>query len=172
MRIARECPDHRFILTLVRCNGMEEFVDTLIEENRSLGDPVDLRVNVPHEEMATLMQEAGIYLHTHSPGSRFGMPVSIGEAMATGAYVIGRRCTGSEAYIGDAGDLYDDEDQAAHLVRMTTGWSEEQWRRAEVRAIDRAYGHFLDSEVLRPILEDWIRLAAESASSTSLRIPA
>ena len=172
MRIARECPDHRFVLTLARCNGIEEFVDVLIEENRALGEPVDLRVNVPPEEMALLMQEAGIYLHTHSPGSKFGMPASIGEAMATGAYVIGRRCLGSEAYIGDAGDLYDDEDQAARLVRMTTEWSGEQWRRAEVRSIDRAYGQFLDSDVLRPILEDWVRLAAESTSPASLRASA
>ncbi|WP_217551054.1 hypothetical protein, partial [Pantoea sp. GbtcB22] len=71
------------------------------------------------------------------------MPVSIAEAMATGAVVFGRRCAAAESYIGYAGQCYDDEDQAVQLVNATAEWSDEQWRQASKRAIDRAYGQFL-----------------------------
>ena len=151
------------MLLLIRCNHAEAVVDELIEHNKSLGSPVDLRVNVPHDETAALVREAGIFLHTHSPGAIYGMPVSVCEAMATGAYVIGRRCAGSEVYIGDPSQCYDDEDHAARLIKMTTEWSDERWHQEQVRAIDHAYGHFVDSVVLRPILDEWIKIASASA---------
>jgi glycosyltransferase involved in cell wall biosynthesis len=172
MRVARKCPDHRFVLALVRCNENEAVVDELIEQNRALGSPVDVRVNVPHEEMASLVRRAGIFMHTHAPGSGYGMPVSICEAMATGTYVIGRRCAAAEVYIGDPSQCYDDEEDAARLIRMTTEWSPERWHQAQVRAIDHAYSKFVDSMVLRPILEDWMRIAAETAPAASLPISA
>jgi Glycosyl transferase family 2 len=172
MRVARECPNHRFVLAVVRCNDSEAVVDELVEQNRSLGSPVDLRVNVPLDEMASLVRKAGIYLHTHAPDGTYGMPASVCEAMATGAYVIGRRCAASEDYIGEESHCYDDEEQAARLIRMTTEWSRERWHQAQVRAIDRAYGHFVDSVVLRPILEDWMSIAAHAAAAVPLRISA
>jgi glycosyltransferase involved in cell wall biosynthesis len=129
MSVARECPDHRFLLLLGRCNRAEEVVEELIEQNQLLGSPVELRVNVSPDETASLVRQAGIYLHTHAEGGSYGMPVSVCEAMATGAYVIGRRCAASELYMGDPTRFYDDLDQAARLVRMTTECSEDRWHR-------------------------------------------
>jgi hypothetical protein len=159
VRAARRCPKHQFVLALVRTKGRPECVEEMIEYNRSMGSPVDLRVNVPVEQMSELMSRAAIYLHTHSPECVYGMPVSIAEAMATGAVVFGRRCAAAESYIGDAGQCYDDEDQAVQLVNATAEWSEEKWRQASNRAIDRAYGQFLDTSALQPVLEDWLRMS-------------
>ena len=89
------------MLVLGRALDAESYVEKYIEHNQSLGSPVDLRVNVDAEEVSALVREAGIYLHGYAFGSPFGMPVGICEAMATGAYVIARRCEGIDTYLGD-----------------------------------------------------------------------
>ncbi len=167
MRVARACPDHRFVLLLVRCNGAENTVEELIEQNQMLGSPVDFRVNAPLDEAAAVVRQAGIYLHTSGLDSTYGMPMSVCEALATGSYVVGRRCTVAELEIGDAGECYDDEEQAVRLIKMTTGWSDEQWHAAQVRAIDRAYGHHVDSLVLAPMLKEWMSVSATAEAVRS-----
>jgi hypothetical protein len=166
IRLAQKCPEHRFVLAAVRTSGSMGALEEAIEYNRSLGNPVDLRVAVQPEEMAELTRRAGIYLHTHAPDSRYGMPISICEAMATGGYVIGRRCPASVAYIGNPAQCYDDEDGAARLVNETLTWTPEQWRQKQLEAVDRAYRFHADTIVLRPILEEWLRLAAERSGET------
>jgi glycosyltransferase involved in cell wall biosynthesis len=162
--VARSCPDHRFVLVLARCNEHERFLDKVDAYNRKLGSPVELRINEPVEQVAALVREAGIYLHTHGLAVPYGMPISIAEAMATGSYVIGRRCRASEAYIGNAGRVYGSAAEAAQQIQRTAQWSDEQWQRAQRRAVERAYRHFADIRVLRPMLEDWLRIAGPSTS--------
>lgn len=156
---ALACPDHRFVLVLAHCNGHERFLDKVAAYNRKLGNPVDLRFDQPVEQVAILLREAGIYLHTHGLGVPYGMPISIAEAMASGCHVIGRRCRASEAYIGNAGRVYRSAAEAVEQIRRTTEWSDEQWQRARHLAVERAYRYFADIHVLRPMLEDWRRIA-------------
>lgn len=131
----------------------------MIDWNKSLSEPVEIRVNVQHEDVAALSRRAGIYLHTTNPAEPFGMPVSISEAMATGAYLIGRRLPAAAAYIGDAGALYESPAEAAQLIHQTLQWSKSQWQQARTRSIDRAYGCFAHTEVLAPLVEHWHQLA-------------
>jgi glycosyltransferase involved in cell wall biosynthesis len=162
--VARSCPEHRFVLVLGRCNEHERFLEKVEAYNHKLGNPVELRINQPVEQVAALVREAGIYLHTHGLAAPYGMPISIAEAMATGSYVIGRRCRASEAYIGNAGRIYGSAAEAAEQIQRTMQWSDEQWQRAQSRAVERAYRHFADIHVLRPMLEDWRRIAGPSLS--------
>jgi len=157
--VALRCPDHEFVLLLVECAGEGAYLEELQAYNGSLGNPVDLRVNVAVEDVAELMARAGIYLHTHGLITPYGMPISIAEAMATGSYVIGRRCAGSQAYIGEAGALYDDCDEAVALIHETEGWSEERWRSTRLEAVERAYERFADIQVLPAMLDDWLSMA-------------
>lgn len=157
LRVAKRLSGHRFVLAVARTPGT--YADTLADYNRSLGNPVDLRINLSHEEVAKISKEAAVYLHTDALTEPFGMPVSIAEAMATGSYVVARRCAASEAYVGDAGRLYDTEVEAEALVRETEGWSDERWARARMAAIDRAYRHFAGDSALRPLFDDWTRVA-------------
>jgi glycosyltransferase involved in cell wall biosynthesis len=158
-RIARLCPDHRFVLVLGRATHEEAFTDRLVAENEALGNPVEICVNLTPEEIAPLLRRAGIFLHTFDPGLPYGMPMAIGEAMASGCWIVARRCPGSAEHVGDAGALYDTPEEAAALVRQTLAWSEERWKRAQLASIEWAYERHADSRVLRPILEDWIRIA-------------
>ena len=132
----------------------------LLRQNEKLGRPVDLRVNMSHPAIAALAQTAGIYLHTFDPaGPPYGMPVSIAESMACGAYVIARRLPPTAAYVGEGGDLYDSEAEAEALLRATLDWSEEQWRDAALRSIDRAFHRYVDRLALKPIFDCWQNLA-------------
>ncbi len=177
-RIAQKCPEHQFVMVIARCRHADRprFVDELIEYNLSLGNPVDLRINLMPEDVAPLMREAGIYLHTHSlPGEEcwtpLGMSISISEAMATGAYVLGRRADEIQAYIGNAGDCYANEDEAAAFVNATLNWTDEEWHARKQRSLERAFTYFVDDRVLPAIYYDWLTmkfLAQRAGKSESL----
>jgi glycosyltransferase involved in cell wall biosynthesis len=161
MRVARMCPDHRFLLVLSCGHKVEHILDEMIALNRKMGSPVDIRINVQHEELAELMGQAAIYLHTTGTEQPFGMPMSIAEAMASGCYIIGRNRPGSSAYIGEAGRLYDTADQAAALVHETQRWCDRQWQGVFVKSVDRAYANFVSDRVIEPIVADWRRITGK-----------
>lgn len=166
---AQRCPDHRFVLALVPCAGKEAYLDELKAYNASLQRPVDLRVNLQAEEIAALMEEAGIYLHTHGLQLPFGMPISIAEAMGAGCWVLCRRHPAAASYLSDAGRLYDSADEAAERIRESATWSDGERRRVRLRSIERAYTHFADSRVLPTLLEDWLALAERRARTRPVR---
>ena len=161
LRVARRFPRHLFVLAVARTPG--DYADTLAEHNRSLGSPVDLHINLSHEEVAAIAQTAAIGFHTDALTEPFGMPVSIAEAMATGCYVLARGCAASQAYVGDAGRVYDTESEAEALIRETESWTDERWARARLKAIERAQLLFAGDVALRPLFEDWARLVAVPA---------
>ena len=180
--LAGRLPEFRFVYAGVTCKNLEHCVGEIKDLHASLQSPADLRFDVPHEEIAELMGSAGIHLHTavaagapnHTP---FGQPASIAEGMATGAYTLARACPEFEDYVGDAGALYGDADEAARLIRATLSWSDEDWRRLHHRAVDRAFRNYADEIVTRTIFEDWRRIAGErqpedsAGEASSTQIP-
>jgi glycosyltransferase involved in cell wall biosynthesis len=160
LHVAQRLPSRRYVLAVARTPG--NYADTLAEYNRTLANPVDLRINLSHEEVAAISKQSAIYLHTDALTEPFGMPVSIAEAMATGNYIVARRSPACEAFVGDAGSLYDTEDEAEALLRETESWSDERWERARRTAIERANRHFAGDTALRPLFDDWARFAAPS----------
>jgi len=164
-RVAQKCKEHQFVMVVGRCRNEKypHFADELVQYNLSLGNPVDLRINMMPEEIAPLVQEAGIYFHTHSlPGdehwSPFGMSISICESMATGAYIIGRQSPDIQDYIGTGGDCYASEDEAATLINATLDWQDEEWHRRQQRSLERAYMYFVDERGLSVIYHDWLTI--------------
>lgn len=163
MRTALLCPNHRFMAAICSGGGNDaDRVKETLDLNRSLGCPVDIRVQILNEEAAALTRKAGVYLHTYSTLEPYGMPISIAEAMASGSYVLGWHCPASAAYIGDAGTTYRTVEEAAELIRATESWTDEQWRQAEFRSIDRAFWYFSDVMVLDPMLDEWVKASRES----------
>lgn len=155
MRAAQLCPDHRFLLILCRAYTKEGVTDDLVRMNAEMGNPVEIKINLQHEEVAQWMRRAGIYLHTFDPMELFGMSISIAEAMATGAYVIARRMPETEMYLEGAGVMYDAAEEAASFIRQTLAWSDREWERASVRSIDRAYSSFVSDDLIEPIVACW-----------------
>jgi glycosyltransferase involved in cell wall biosynthesis len=152
---AARCPDHRFVLALCPAFTAEHYVDEIVAMNAELGNPAEIRHNLQHEELAQLFREAAIYLHTSLPKEPYGMPISIAEAMASGCYVVGRKLGVSKQYIGDAGVTYTSVEQATSQILATLRWSDQEWEAARKRSVDRAFGNFVSTDVLAPIVARW-----------------
>jgi len=145
IRVAAKCPNHRFVLSACWSIGYPDHLEELRALNRSLGSPVEIRVNEPHDRVIALTRQAGIHLHTFRMTEPYGMPVSIVEAMAAGCYPISRHNPASLAFLAGAGATYETEDQAAALIRATEAWSAAEWRAARLRAIERWPARAADS---------------------------
>lgn len=154
--IASRCPQHRFVLVLGLLPNHDDYVEQLLTMNRQLGSPVEIRLNVSNEETAELMREAGIYLHTYGDEEPFGLPVSIAEAMATGAYTLARDLPGATDYLGSVGALYRSNDEAVLLIQKTLTWSDEAWQAQQALTSEYAHERFASNKVLRPLLDDWL----------------
>jgi glycosyltransferase involved in cell wall biosynthesis len=162
--VAAACPRHTFVLAIVRCLQVEEQVERILALNERSGGRVDVRVNVPTEELAALVRRAGIHLHTHGTSAPFGMPISIAETMATGCLTLVRDLPGAAEYVGSAGLVYRSAAEAIAAIHATEEWTPERWAAARSAAVEHAYERFSDVRVLPPLLDEWQRLAARHAS--------
>ncbi|MFO0876366.1 MAG: glycosyltransferase [Gemmataceae bacterium] len=160
LRLAARCPEFRFVLGTIHTAATGSLIEELIALNRSLGSPAEMYLNMPHDEAVAWTHRAGIYLHTMGAPEGFGMPISVAEAMATGAYTLALRCPAAEEYLGDPSRCYADEDEAARLLQATLTWDAQRWRQVQHQAIEQAYAHHVDSVALEPLLTDWLHLVA------------
>ena len=71
VKVAALCPDHQFVLVLGRVSNMDEYWERFLEFNRTAPCPVEVQVNLPHEETAALVRIAGIHLHTYGDEEPF-----------------------------------------------------------------------------------------------------
>lgn len=157
IRVASRCPDHRFVLVAGTTADLD-YPDELREYNRSLGEPVELRMDSSHQEIAMLMRKAGIYIYTVHPSEEYSMPISVSEALGAGCYILNRNVEGAQSHLGDAGVLYGNEDDAVRLITETLSWNDEQWKQEQEKALIRAKD-LAGPRVLRPILDDWLKIA-------------
>jgi hypothetical protein len=166
-QVARACRRHRFVLAVTTCPVHERFAEELEAHNRSLGSPVELFVDLPAEEEASLVRQAAIYLHTFCPGGFTEMPVAIVEALAAGCWVLAGHSPATQTIIGDAGCFCATPEDAAVRINETTRWSSTRWQVTQLTAVDHAYSRFADTDVLRPLLETWKRLANERSHAAA-----
>jgi hypothetical protein len=83
------------------------------------------------------------------------MPISIAEAMATGAHVLVRDVHELCAYVGAAGTAYRDVDHAAEIITGVAAWPDKVWQQAWLSSVERAFLTHADELALRPIFEGW-----------------
>jgi glycosyltransferase involved in cell wall biosynthesis len=157
--VAARCKHHRFVLFVCKTAGDREHLDRILAENERHGSPAEIHVDRPASEVATWMGRAGIYLHSYEPAKiPFGMPISIAEAMATGAYVLARRSEGGASYLGSSDCLYDTIEDAARLIETTLDWDERRWEDEARKSIDHAFGYYAPDVSAGLILNDWLSL--------------
>jgi len=133
-------------------------------EEAGIEDDIVTTGVVSDDELCVLYNRATMLVHP-SRYEGFGLPIA--EAMACGAYLIARRLPSTTAYIGEAGDAYDNEAEAEMLLRATLDWSEDRWRSAALRSIDRAFRLYVDRVALKPILNCWQHLGPARAGPLS-----
>lgn len=162
------CPGHQFVLIISRLNGLETYPEEVIAYNEAKGSPVRIHVNMPHEEVAEIIREAGIYMHTYGAEEPFGMPISIAEAMATGCYTLVRNLPGAGEYLGPGGDLYSSVTEAVSLIKATETWYQEDWSERQRKTVDYAYSRFTDLDVYRPMLDCWKNIIANGVDPATI----
>jgi glycosyltransferase involved in cell wall biosynthesis len=167
LELAKRLPEYRFVLAAITCTDAESYVDNLRDIHRQMNTPCELLFDIQQEELAVLMKQAGIYVHTARPpeaehGTPIGMPISIAEAMATGAYVLVRDLPELRDYVADAGTAYRDVDHAAKIIAATGDWPEKAWKKAWLTSVDRAFSNHAGEVALRQIFEDWCSIMRES----------
>jgi glycosyltransferase involved in cell wall biosynthesis len=171
LELAKRLPEHRCVLAAVTCKEQERYIEEIKEQARRSGTRAEVHFDLPRAEIASLVGRAGIYVHTariegQSHATPIGGPMSIAEAMATGAHVLVRDAPSLVDYVGDAGVPYRDVDHAAAIIRGTEAWSDAEWREAWRRSVDRAFFRHADELALRPVFEDWVHiLQSERARS-------
>jgi glycosyltransferase involved in cell wall biosynthesis len=158
--LANRLPDYRFVLAAITCTHEEDFAASYRDLHRRMNSRCELMFDVQHEDLAPLMAQAGIYVHTAKPpgtehATPIGLPVSIAEAMATGAYVLVRDIPELLDYVADAGAAYRDVAHAADIIAATAAWSEQRWKDAWTASVERAFSRHADEIALRPVFEDW-----------------
>lgn len=156
---AKRLPQHRFILAAVTCKDKESYVDELKAMLKSSKSPTELMFDVPRPKLADLVKKAAIYLHTVTPpdkgGTPIGMPISIAEAMATGAHVLARDLEAFKGYIGPAGNFYRNVGHAVDLIAETEAWTDDKWKKVWTASVDRAFMHYADESALQPVFNEW-----------------
>ena len=160
------CPNHRFVLVLGHSKYVEERTEAMIARRDELGSPAEVQVDLQHDEVAALISQAGIYLHTHGTDHPVSMPISIAEAMATGCWVLGRELPGMVGYVGRAGTLYGGDTSAeraaaaAALIRGSLAWDEDRWAAQAAASVDQAFERYASRDVVEQMLRSWRRAFA------------
>ncbi len=163
--IAARCPEFTFVLALARIAKQPDLPGKFHALNTSLGNPVDLRFDVPYEEMTEIVAEAGIYLHTSGCKDAFGMPVSIAESLACGALVLVRDCPEARQYAGPHSLYYKNPSDAVDHIRATLSWNEAGWQEQARKSANFARLRYADDKVLATILEDWREITQGPATT-------
>lgn len=164
--LANRLPDYRFVLAAITCSLEENFAAAYRDLHQQMKSRCELMFDIQHEDLAPLIAQAGIYLHTVKPpgtehGTPIGMPISIAEAMATGAYILVRDLPELRDYVGDAGTTYRDAEDAAEIIAATAEWPEQKWKAAWTASVDRAFSVHADEIALRPMFDDWCSAVQE-----------
>jgi glycosyltransferase involved in cell wall biosynthesis len=154
------CRGLRFVLALATCSGHGETINQCIELNNRLGQPVDIRVDLPHAEVVPLLREAGCYLCTQRASKR-GMPIAIAEALASGCHVLVPRFSWLTEMIGPYGATYQDAADAATRLGEAQAWSPGEWVQFANGAASYASAQFSDEAILPQLLRTWEAILRE-----------
>ncbi len=157
---ARQLPEFRFVLAVVTCYKKEPYIQELLAIHEAMGSPVEIHIDLQRNEIAKLVGEAGIYVHTLlTPGTKgstpVGQPVSIAESMATGCLCFVKDIPDFCDYIDECGKSYADVADLVEKIRATLSWSEAEWKEVRRKASDHAYRNHADVVVYREMFMDW-----------------
>jgi glycosyltransferase involved in cell wall biosynthesis len=168
IHLAKELPEFKFILAVVKCHDNDDYINELKKQASSISSPVEIKINLPRESYAELVSEAGIYLNTVDKKlMNVGMPISISEAMASGCYIVASNYESMKRYIGESGKTYNDMNEAKKIIKDTELWSNHEWNKIYKNSAERAFFNHSDEIILRPMFYDWTKFTTKNQSNTT-----
>ncbi|PXW23690.1 Glycosyltransferase involved in cell wall bisynthesis [Paraburkholderia caballeronis] len=165
---ARRLPEHRFVLAVAA--GQKDPLDARLAQIAGSHAAIEVHPIQSQAELASLMAQAGIYLHLPDRGeppenSTLGMPTPIAAAMACGAIPVVPGDPALIEYVDKTGTAYANVDELAARIIETQSWDDQTWHARFIAAIDRAFEHYADDITLHPLFETWRALAAQRSGS-------
>jgi glycosyltransferase involved in cell wall biosynthesis len=146
-----------FTLAINLVVGKESRVSDMLEKiNASLGGHVRILKNLSRASVSELVRQASVYMMTCDEKSHaFGMPISIAEAMSSGALVIApSNAVGVHDYMGDAGLFYSSTLEAMAIIEVALAMNDIE--RDAAAAISRRCAERFRSDVVLPrLLQEW-----------------
>ncbi len=150
-------PKADFHMALCQVRGDEKYALEMGWRSKRHG--VHGLINIGRRDAVEMIRTAGIYLDTSDPtGHAFGMPISIAEALASGAIVLARDCPAAREYLGEAGAVYNDVEEAAQYIEVALSLPQAAVDASRMVARQRARA-FRSDVVLPRLIEDWNRFA-------------
>lgn len=162
LMVARLCENEgfEFLLALTDATGSPGTVDKMYK-SPFFPKNVEVVKGLSHEQVAFLMQNAGIYLrHFQENVHPWGMPVSVAEALASGMYVLAPDTYGAADYLGLAGATFKNPQHCADLIVETKKHDDSWWRLQEGAALIIA-DRYRPEHVLPKVIDCWRELAGE-----------
>ena len=152
--IAKQVPNLSFVLALTRSLHDKDTVDRIMAFNERIGHPVVILLNLQHEQVAEISRRARIYLRNFNPGAHpTGMPVSIFEAMATGAIVLTQAGV-LQQYLRGPGYVFNSADEAVGLLKKLINCGPETLESKRRLAIETA-AQYAAPVVLQKLVLAW-----------------
>jgi hypothetical protein len=164
--VGNRIPEARFTLGINLVIFKESvIVDALRVQNQALGALVSIRVNLSRKEASEAIRSSDVYMGTYDvSGHPYGMPISIAESMATGAFVTTRWTTASQGYVSAPELLYSDVRSAEQIILSAISMQSADRLRISSRSIGKAQQYRSDV-VLKPVLEEWRSFAGGNPCS-------
>ncbi len=160
LEIARLCPDVPFTLIMTSTPPPDDYYPPKIKDEAPPN--VEVLFDLQREEVLAQLHRSSIYLMT-PPDHRFGMPISIAEAMGSGLWPLVPNLPGIKDYVGDAGSVYDSVEDAAWRIRNAAfSWDEGVWSVMRLKSLAQAEQFHAD-RVFSVILNEWRALLQPTA---------
>lgn len=154
LEIARLAPDFKFLFVMTRPIADPGWPEANIAPK--LPANVELRLDVPHEEVALLTRSSALYIRGFGESHAWAMPVSALEALASGCITL--TPPAGQTIFGDAVLTYSHPGSAARQLYEVLDWDQKQWDRQRDRAIEAARP-YRSGVVLPTILSAWKSIA-------------
>ncbi len=149
------CPAFEFTLILANTNGTGDFDRIIRAYNQQKGNPVHILGPLHATEIANILKTAGIYMYTLAAGTRFGMPLSIIEALASSCIVLVKEDPDARAYYSDFAFYYHTPKDAAKIINGSLQWTDAYWEKQGVSNSEFVYQHYMAIDTVKPMIGIW-----------------
>jgi len=154
IKIASMVPSKKFRLIFAWNASFRQHLEEVKEANLAHGNPVEILVNLSHEDAAAIVRKSEISLYTAFPSAHpFGMPMSIIESMASGSFAFIRdHKVPEELYAASL--LFETPEGAARALVNTDSWDARRWAQVQQQSI-KAVQNLAAPQVIPKIYWGW-----------------
>jgi glycosyltransferase involved in cell wall biosynthesis len=153
-------PEFERVIVTGRSNGLEDIPENLEKLVAAVDPSITVEVNLPRSQVLELMARAYVLVYTLEPGTPFGYPMSIVEAMLCGTIPITPDVPGARSVVGPGVRTYlESGDIVRHVREVAHGGDAIERERQELVCLAQRHRDPVElvrlHDVLRDTLTEW-----------------